>query len=90
MHSEDTWYMVLGTLYLFLKILGLSADRQVHCTWYLVQSLVKQIPTNPQIQERSVAGVVWSYEIPFLSHQTGIQVVVLEKYSSSVDSEIHE
>ena len=59
-------------------------------TWYLVQSLVKQIPTNPKIQEGAVAGVVWSDEIAFLSHQTGIQVVVLEKYPSSVDSEVQE
>ena len=57
---------VTGTLYF---VLG---------TWYLVQSLVKQIPTNPKIQERAVAGVVWSDEIAFLSHQTGIQVIVLE------------
>ncbi len=61
-----TLYFVLGTWYL------------VHCTSYLVQSLVKQIPTNPKIQKGAVAGVVWSDEIAFLSHQTGIQVIVLE------------
>jgi hypothetical protein len=62
----------------------------VHCTWYLVQSLIKQIPTNPQIQERAIAGVVWSDEIAFLGHQTGIQVIVLEEHSSSVDPEVKE
>ena len=69
---------VTGTLYF---VLG---------TWYLVQSLVKQIPTNTQIQERAVAGVIWSDEIAFLSHQTGIQVIVLEEHASSVDSEVKE
>ena len=67
---------VPGTLYF---VLG---------TWYLVQSSIKKIPTNPQIQERPVAGVVWSDEIAFLSHQTSIQVIVLEEHSSSVDPEV--
>ena len=65
-----TCYLILATWYSSLYI--------VLRTWYLVQSLVKQIPTNPQIQERTIPRVVWSDEIAFLSHQTSIQVVVLE------------
>ena len=78
----------------------LSADRSLASRFLLLASclsalvscfsLVKQIPTNPQIQERAVAGVVWSDEIAFLSHQTGIQVIVLEEHASSVDSEVKE
>ena len=89
-----TWYLVLCT---FFKCRMSNADSRimkwkymVHCTWYLVQSLVKQIPTNPQIQEGAVTGVVWSYEIAFLGHQTGIQVIVLEEHPSSVDPEVKE
>ena len=72
-----TLYFVLGTLYIVLR------------TWYFVQ-LVKQIPTNPQIQKGSISGVVWSHEIAFLGHQSGIQVVVLEEDPCSVDPEIQK
>jgi hypothetical protein len=51
---------------------------------------IKKVPTNPQIQERSISGVVWCDEIAFLSHQTGIEVVVLNQYAGSVDAEIQK
>ena len=49
---------------------------------------IKKVPTNPQIQKRPVSGVVWCDEIAFLSHQTGIEVVVLDQYAGTIDAEI--
>lgn len=76
--ASCTWHHLLRTPYL------------VHCTWYLVQSLIKQIPTNPQIQEGTVAGVIWSHEIALLGHQTGIQVVVFYQDPGTINSKIQE
>ena len=81
--------MYLGSCFLSLPFRFLHL---VSCLSALAScfSLIKQIPTNPKIQERAVSGIVWSHKIAFLGHQAGIQVIVLEQYPSSVDPKIQE